>query len=167
MIERNVNTAELFRNSGRFEYIYEVRDFVFVASHVCDLTAFFSPKIETRFGYYSISCELGITTTVGSKDQEDRFRSNLLSGKYVILPRTLPSNRPSETIDQSGKISQWLVEDMIHLIQTYCLSSKDAISLILDSDDRFIQSLKMVYQDEFDEIIVNPLLRRGREVDIL
>jgi hypothetical protein len=69
----------------------------------------------------------------------------------------LPVEASFETITDGHRMKNWLVNRLSEDMQSFCLPSREAISIIDEGTDRFIEKLKRVYKAEFEETIVNPL----------
>ena len=87
------------------------------------------------------------------------FQSNIKSENFVILPRVVPVDHSNDMMVEDGSLSEWVVNDMISTLDNYCLSKNNALDLIENGNDRFLRSLKNVYKNSFDELIVSSLRR--------
>ena len=152
------NVAELFRNSGRFEFIFEANDFIYVANCFNDLTAFCAPSIRRKFDFVRVEYDIGFTI-LERADKSDQLRENLVSMQHLSLPRTLPTKNSLDTALTSNGLSDWLVDDMLNLMNRYCLSYEDACILINSGQNRIINGMRSVYGERFDRLISEPLAR--------
>lgn len=149
----------LFRDSGRFGLVREIENFVFLAGPICHLTFFCSPTQRALRGHTRIDFEYGLTVIrSGYENKTSELEEKLRIGKYVALPKTIPSKHSLDMIVSEKGVSPWLLSEMSGLMERYCLSSSEALDLINGADDKLIENLRSVYGQKFDRLILKPLL---------
>ena len=149
---------DLLYKTGKFPYIL-VNKYVSATVKICDLTAFVSPSIRRRSNECRFDYDVGLTIITNRVEGIKEFQSNIKSENFVILPRVVPVDHSNDMMVEDGSLSEWVVNDMISTLDNYCLSKNNALDLIENGNDRFLRSLKNVYKDSFDELIVSSLRR--------
>jgi len=151
------NLADLFRRTGKFKHVHEIDKSIFLVNEICDLTGFCVPIERKMFGSHHIRYDFGLTVASREMRASGSLESNLVNRSFVILPKTTPPKNTLDTFVYDNQISDWLIDDMLSTMEKYCLSHRDAISLITEGNDRFLNSLQRVYQDRLDHKILHPL----------
>lgn len=147
---------ELFSQSGRFDHVFRVAGFVFVARQLNDLTAFCAPSIRARDHQSAVLYDYGLTVLSGEQS-EDNLIDNLNRDRYVILPRTIPSRHSLDRFVEEERLSEWLVDDICLLLDRYTVDGATALQMLSDPEDRLVQDLRSVYDQRFNDLIVEPL----------
>jgi hypothetical protein len=154
---RSSKIATPFQRSGRFQFIMEVDDLVYIAGPILNLTAYCSPRIKRMHGYQVIDYDLGLTVLSDLSRSEQEFLNNIALGRCVSLHRSVPTRHSLDAIMRDGKVSEWLVEDILMNLTTYSMPARDAVEFIENAQDPQIEKYKRVYGDRFTEYILGPL----------
>lgn len=154
----NQDLISLFQETGRFSFVRQIDGFVFIAEPICDLTAFCSPSQRVIRGRTRIDFDYGLTV-IPSDCESSAFRlqENLREGRYVALPKTVPSRHSLDMIVSEKGISTWLLREISRLLERYSLSSTEALEIINRGDDKLIAQLRSVYREKFELLILKPL----------
>jgi hypothetical protein len=148
---------EIFYQTRKFRHIYSIDESIFLVNKICDLTAFCAPSARKKLDTYRIDYQLGITVVMSSGNSESVIQENLKKCRFVVLPRTISTANSLDMLIRDNRISPWLVNDMIDMMERYSLPRKHALSLIESNSDKFLNNLKSVYGQEFDKDIIDAL----------
>jgi hypothetical protein len=149
---------ELVLKSGTFQHIQEVDGFVYVFNEISDLTGFCVPLLRKAGDVFIVDYEYGIAVPMENPDRTVGLIQSL-TARSVILPRTIDPAHTSDTFTYGDCLSQWLTDDMADMMRRFTLRRDQALALINDSEDRYLNALKRVYREKFTNWIIHPLTK--------
>lgn len=148
---------QLIRDANAFNHIFKLDGNIFVVNEFNNLTAFCVPSMRQRSGIIEINYELGFLVLTSGDNQELVFVNGIKSRRHLALPRTIGIENAPQSFVKNGRISAWMLSDMTDMMRRYTLARGDALVLIETEEDRFVESLKRVYREKFDDRILRPL----------
>ncbi|WP_417615099.1 hypothetical protein [Parasphingorhabdus sp.] len=148
---------DLIRNANEFRHIVMIDGMIFVANEFNDLTAFCVPLLRKRGGVFQVQYEIGLVVIPSVGDQERAFKNCVEGRRHLALPRTIGVENSLQSIVENGRISHWILSDITNMLRTYTLSKSEALAMIDARKDFFIEKLRRVYREKFDDRILNPL----------
>lgn len=157
-MKKKFDLMALFDDHSFFNFSFKIGNNFFLAGKICDLTAFVSPSARARFGEIRIDFDYGLTVIPdGCKNNIFQLQENLAEGKYLALPKTIPSKHSFDMLVSTTGLSPWLIAEISGIFERYCLNSTEALELINSGHDKLIENLRSVYVENFDYLIKGPL----------
>lgn len=153
---------DLVLESGRFQHTFVENGTLFVANGIDCLTGLCIPSVRAVMGMSRIDYELALVVV---NDLSEPLRSLVDAvaarrfGRFVCLPKTVTPAHSLDMLATDGRMSDWLISEMIADMHRCTLDKRSALNLINSGGDRFIENLKMVFKETFREDIEVPLAK--------
>lgn len=154
---KNRKIIELLQGNDDLFSIYEADGFIFAFNELCDLTGFSVPSSRKVGNELAIDYQIGLAVVEDKFDRVNCFKQKILRREYVILPMILSFEVTRQTITEKHRMTKWLLNRIDQDMRRFSLPSGEAISMIDDGTDSFIEKLKRVYKTDFAETIAIPL----------
>lgn len=162
MKTNNSYICDLFLRSNVACQVKEISGYVIAFNEIDDLTSYCSPSIRKQGSQVRVDYAYGITVPFKTPDRKDGLLQGLAAGRWVSLPRTIPSKNSLDMFVTDHGLSEWLKSDIEIMLQRFTLPLENALTLVRESEDRLLANFKTVYRDRFTENIINPLLASAK-----
>ena len=159
MLDDTSEVIDLVLGCGQFPHVFVEGRSVFVAKETNHLTGLCVPSVRGIMGFSRIDYDLLLVVVGDLSAPLQSLKDNVAARKFVGLPKTVPTSHSLDMLAHDGRMSDWLVSEMISDMRRYTLDRRSALDLIESGHDRFIQNVKAVFKDMFHQEIEMPLAK--------